>query len=95
MHSKHKLGFPILRDPGSAWAESNNMRFTLPDDLCEVYSSFGIELPEVNGDDSWRLPLPARIVVDGTGKILSIEADPDYTVRPEPEDTLKVLRELR
>ena len=34
--------------------------FTLPEDLRGVYRAFGIDLPLLNGDDSWTLPLPAR-----------------------------------
>ena len=51
-------------------------------------------LPSYNGDDSWELPIPARIVVDGGGVIRDLQADPDYKVRPEPEATLDVLRGL-
>lgn len=52
-------------------------------------------LPEYNGDGSWELPVPARLVVDAGGVIRSADADPDYTRRPEPEATLDVLRRLR
>ena len=66
----------------------------LPDYLREVYTAFDIVLPNFNGDDSWELPMPTRLVVDGGGVIQSVEADPDYTVRPEPAETLAVLRGL-
>lgn len=79
---------------GNAWARRLGLTFTLPDDLREVYRGFGIDLPAHNGDDSWELPLPARIVIDTGGVIRSIDADPDYTHRPEPEATLEVLRGL-
>jgi peroxiredoxin len=39
-----------------------------------------------------RLPVPARIVIDKGGIVRTAEADPDYTTRPEVEDTLAVLR---
>jgi hypothetical protein len=38
--------------------------------------------------------MPARFVIDGRGVIRSAERDPDYTTRPEPEDTLAALRAL-
>jgi peroxiredoxin len=68
--------------------------FTLPDDLRRVYLGFGIDLPKANEDESWTLPMPARFVVDRDGVIRAAEADPDYTHRPEPADTLAVLRNL-
>jgi hypothetical protein len=35
----------------------------LSDDLIKLYASFGIDLPKFEGDDSWRLRVPARIVL--------------------------------
>ena len=70
------------------------LAFTLPDDLAAIYAGFGITLPEFNGDESWQLPVPARVVVGADGVIRHVDADPDYTRRPEPEATLAVLDEL-
>jgi peroxiredoxin len=94
MAVKHRLGFPVLIDAGNAYAKRLSLVHALPEDLREVYGAFGIALPDFNGDESWELPLSARIVVDGEGVIRSIDADPDYTRRPEPEATIEVLRTL-
>ena len=40
------------------------------------------------------MPMPARFVVDAEKVIRYAKADPDYTTRPEPEDTIEFLREL-
>ncbi len=94
MAAKQKLTFPILWDEKSSAAEAFGLAFTLPDDLRRVYLSFGNDLAIRNGDPSWRLPVPARFVVDADGIVRSVEADPDYTHRPEPETTLEVLRKV-
>ena len=47
-----------------------------------------------NGDPSWRLPVPSRFVIDRTRIVRHVEADPDYTFRPEPEVTLDMLRKV-
>jgi peroxiredoxin len=91
---KHRLGFPVLSDLGHAYARQLSLVFALPEDLRRVYRGFGIVLPEFNGDDSWELPIPARLVIDAGGVIRNLEANPDYTRRPEPEATLEVLRSL-
>jgi peroxiredoxin len=91
---RHKLTFPILTDPGNKVGEAFGLAFRLPDDLIEVYRQNGLDLPSNNGDDSWRLSIPARIVIRRDGTVASAEADPDYTHRPEPEETLAVLRGL-
>jgi peroxiredoxin len=51
-------------------------------------------LEKFNGDDSWTLPMPARFVIDRSGIIRYAEVNPDYTVRPEPEEVIGVLRGL-
>ncbi len=92
--SNNQIEFPILSDAGNAYAKQLSLAFALPDDLRAVYRDFGASLPEFNGDDSWELPLPARLVVDGEGIIRSIDADPDYRRRPEPSATIEVLSTL-
>lgn len=91
-----KLGlkFEILRDSGNDVAATFGLRWTLPEDLCRLYVSFGLDIPGGNGDDSWTLALPASYVVDRNGIIRLVRTDPDYTRRPEPEDTLAVLDDL-
>lgn len=92
MKRKHRIGFPVLSDPGHAYTRRLSLVFSMPEDLREIYRNFGVAIPEFNGDDSWELPLPARLVIDKGGVIRSIDADPDYTRRPEPEATIEVLR---
>jgi peroxiredoxin len=45
----------------------------------------------VNGDQSWRLILPATYVIDRDGAVLFAEAHADFRVRPEPEEVLMCL----
>jgi peroxiredoxin len=94
VQDKHKLEFPVLSDAGNAYARKLAIVHALPADLREVYRKFDIDLPGFNGDDSWELPIPTRLVVDGQGTIRAVAADPDYTIRPEPEETLEALRAL-
>ena len=94
MAAKHKLTFPILWDEKSRVAEAFGLAFTLPDDLKQVYLGFGNDLAVANGDPSWRLPIPARFVVDRYGIVRSVQADPDYTYRPEPAETVAILRQM-
>ena len=94
MAAKQRLAFPILWDEQSRVAESFGLAFVLPDDLRQVYLGFGNDLAVRNGDPSWRLPVPSRFVVDADGVVASVQADPDYTYRPEAETTLDILREV-
>ena len=94
MAAKQKLTFPILWDERSTVAEAFGLAFTLPDDLRQAYLGFGNDLAVRNGDPSWRLPVTSRFVDDGSGIVRFVQADPDYTYRPEAETTLEAMRKV-
>ena len=94
MVESHSLDFDILTDPGNVYAAALGLRFTVPKKLKEIYESFKINLAEANEDNSWTLPIPARIIVSKDGIVQDVDADPDYTVRPEPSSTIEVLRRI-
>lgn len=94
MADKQGLTIPIVHDVGLDIARRFGLAFDLPGDLKAAYQAFGIDLPKFTGHPAWELPMPARFVVDRTGIIRSVEADPDYTVRPEPEATLAIVKSL-
>ena len=88
------LGFEVLTDAGNEVAAKFGLRFALPAYLREIYASFPLDIAAYNGDASWTLPMPARFIVDGRGVIRYAQSDPDYTIRPEPEETVAALRAL-
>lgn len=91
---KHKLKFEVLRDEGNAIASAYGLRWALPDDLRALYQQFGIDLAESQGEDSWTLPMPARFIIGTDGVVRYARTDPDYTRRPEPEETIAALQQL-
>lgn len=91
----NKLGFPILSDARSEVANAFGIRFKLPDYLVELYKGFGNNLPAVNDDPSWVLPMPARYVIGTDGVIAYSEVNPDYTQRPDPSELFPVLDRLK
>ena len=46
--ARHRLGFPILTDRGNTVGAAYGLAFRLPDDLIEVYKSFGNDLAVQN-----------------------------------------------
>ena len=94
MVKKHNLTFPLLRDEDNQLASQFGLAFKLPDDLAGLYSQFGIDLVRYNGNDLWSLPMPGRFVLDQKGNVVSAEANPDYTHRPEPSEIVKELQSL-
>ncbi len=94
MIEKHGLNFDMLSDPENAYAAELGIRFEVPAEVKEIYGGFGIDLPKVNGDDSWTLPIPARLVIDADGVVRTADVDVDYTRRPEPEKTVADVKAL-
>ena len=94
LKAKSNLAFDLLHDSGNKVAEAYGLAMALPDDLIAVYGKIGVDLEKFNGDTTWTLPIPARFLLDPAGIVRWVEADPDYTTRPEPEETLAALRVL-
>ncbi len=84
--------FRGLFDQGNKVARQFKLVFKLPDNLIEVYKSFGIDLVKANGDDSWELPLAATFVIDENMLIKYAFVDVDYKKRAEPDDILLALK---
>jgi peroxiredoxin len=91
MVSQHRLPYPVLRDPGCELADKFGLAHAVPEYLRDYYLSILINIPFVNGEDSWRLPLPATYVIGKDRKVLFAEAHADFRVRPEPEEALSAL----
>ena len=88
MAGQHGLPFPVLSDPGCTLAEKFGLVYTVPEYLRTYYLSILVNIPFVNGEASWRLPLPATYVISREGRVVLAEAHADFRVRPEPEEAL-------
>jgi len=88
------LSAVMLSDPGNETAARYGLRYHLPEDLKEIYRKFGVNLDIYNEDDSWTLPLPARLVIDRKGIIRHADISADYTIRPDPQETIEELKKI-
>jgi peroxiredoxin len=95
LHRKLNLAFDILTDLHLKTAEQFRIAFVLPDYLRDLYKSFGSALDRFHDEPEYRLPMPARYVIDKTGTIRAADVNADYTIRPEPSETVKVLKTLK
>jgi peroxiredoxin len=55
---KNALGFEVLSDIGSEVANRFGITFALKHELRALYTRLNHPLPEVNGAEDWRLPIP-------------------------------------
>src|SRR5262249_34574644 len=68
--------------------------FVLPDYLRDLYKSFGKTLDRFHDEMEYRLPMPARYLIDKEGIIRAAGVNADYTIRPEPSEIVRQLRAL-
>ena len=88
MVGQHGLPFPVLSDPSCALAEKFGLAYTIPEYHRDYYRSVLVNIPFINGDQTWRLILPATYVISPAGRVVYAEAHADFRVRPEPEEAL-------
>lgn len=100
MADQHKFRFPLLSDSGNQVARQFGIVYRVPEYQQEVYKRVFVNLPFLNGDSSWELPIPATFIIGGRGEssiasmssqILYASANADYTERPEPAALLEFL----
>ena len=91
MHDQHRLTFPLLVDADNELARQFGLVYRVPEEQQAIYRRTFVNLPFVNGDSSWELPIPATYVIDRDGTIRFASANEDYTERPEPLEILASL----
>jgi peroxiredoxin len=91
MRDQHQLRFSLLSDAGNQVARRFGLVYRVPDEQKQVYSRTFVNLPFINGDTSWELPIPATYILERNGSVLYASADADYTRRPEPEELVRFL----
>ncbi len=92
---KNELAFPVLSDSALEAAMAFGVAFEMPRELIELYSRIGNDLPVLNGNGRWALPVPATYVIDRNGRIAFAHVEVDYRERAEPRDVLAAVVELK
>jgi peroxiredoxin len=92
---KNALQFEVLSDSSLEAARAFGVLFDMPPDLVDLYSKVGNDLPLINGNGRWSLPVPATFVVSKDGVIAQTYVDADYRNRAEPAEVLAPLIRAR
>jgi peroxiredoxin len=90
-----ELTFVVLSDVGNVAARRFGLVYALPEELRAALRSNNKELPGINGDESWELPVPATYVIAQDGRIILAYIEVDYRKRLGPEAVLDALRSLQ
>jgi peroxiredoxin len=91
---KNALAFPVFSDSQLVAAVAFGLAFTLAPELVDLYRSAGNDLPRLNGNGEWALPLPATYLIDRHGVVAYAHVETDYRLRAEPQDVLDRLRQM-
>ena len=91
MKTEAQVRFPILTDMDNGYALSLNLAIWVGQEMQQLMSSGGRDLPRYQGNDAWMLPIPAVFVVGTDGRIRARFLDPDYRKRMEIIDILDAL----
>jgi peroxiredoxin len=92
--SQHMLPFPLLRDEGAAVAAQFGAAYPVPSYMQSYYRSILVNIPFVNGEPSWRLPVPATFVIGRDGVIAWSQGHADFRLRPEPAEVIRAIGSL-
>ena len=91
---RNELAIDILNDSGNLVSEQLGLVFELPEVLRPIYTQFGLDIPAYNGDDSFRLPIPATYIIRQDRSVAYAYINADYTNRMEPGDIVTKLETL-
>jgi peroxiredoxin len=88
---QHGLPFPLLHDPQGKVAAQFGLTYAVPEYHQRYLKSILVNLPFLNGEPSWQLPMPGTYGISQTGKVVFAGAYADFQVRPEPAEVLVAL----
>ncbi len=78
------LAYPVLSDRAGAVAAAFGVDWEMPELARPLHLRLGHNLPVLNGDGTWRAPLPAVFVLDRDGRIALAHADRAVARRLDP-----------
>lgn len=90
----NQLAFTVLSDSNLEAANGFGLAFTLHPELVSFYGSVGTDIPVLNGNGLWVLPVPATYVIDEEGRIRFAHIEEDVRERADPGSVIRAIAEL-
>jgi len=84
----NELQFEVLSDIDNKIAKKLRLRYTLPNSLVSLYSSFGINLESSQQNKDNALPIAATYVINEEGIVSYHFLEEDYKLRADPKEIL-------
>ena len=90
--TRHDLAFTVASDRDNQFGKALGITFE-PQDIPETPPAGWIG--ELTGTNSWTLPQPTVLIVDGRGVVSFVEVSPDWLRRSEADTILAALPRVR
>jgi peroxiredoxin len=90
---KHNFKYELLSDSLMTVTKAFGLAYKVPDDMVNsMKTSYGVDLEGDSGEKHHLLPVPAVYLVDEHGVFGFQYVNPDYTVRMDSQELLKIAR---
>lgn len=93
--TEFNLPFALLFDEANRVAREYGLVMHVDEAVRPLYLQWGFDLPTLNGDNSWEIPLPGTFVIDTNSRVRAAYVNKDYTQRMEPDDIINALHVLQ
>jgi peroxiredoxin len=91
MAEKNDLTFTVLSDPGNQVATALGILTAPAEDVRGALQAIGVDLPSLNSDGTYALPMVTVAVVDAAGVIRWIDVAPNHAKPAEVTDIISAL----
>ena len=91
---EQKLPFPLLFDEENRVARVYGLVMQVDEAMRPLYLQWGFDIPTLNGDETWELPLPGTFIIDTNGMVRAAFVNKDYTQRMEPDEIISALETI-
>ena len=88
MTTKDHLNYLLFSDPQAEAMKNFGVAYRVDDTTIANYKKFNVDLEHSSGQTHHILPVPAVFIINRTGKIVFVHADPDYKVRMKGAEVL-------
>lgn len=88
------IHYTLLSDARMTAARAYGVAFRVDDATFARYKSFGLDLEAASGETHHELPVPAVFIIDSSGVIRFVHANPDYKVRIRSDALLSEARRV-
>ena len=86
--------YTLLSDASMSAARAYHVAYHLDAAAMAKYGEYGVDLEAASGQSHHQLPVPAVFIIDRTGVIRFVYANPDYTVRITPDALLDAAQKV-